>query len=1025
MKRAAFILTMLFLQIAFSGEAQEQTIQLKLNEGYEYIFERIEKRFSHLQNGSDRVYDLKKKRFKITVDEVVSDEEMILGLTLLENKEENPSSQKTDITDYFFPGFHENRVFSVTNPYEPLFCMFKIQVLINLNSRKITIAGRESLLNKFNSRLIEQGYDDEDRQDIIDYINHEKLNKHAELVSFLLWFHNTRINSENLLINCLVDDKLIVRESGDKFIRFGEQDFSNLTPGRWYKKYWLNTENGIITDYSTIKMDVVENLADSLLYNARWNVQEIQLKLRSCKKIQPETVTLSGKIENPLSNKVHIRFLEEPFGMDLKTVTTFLRKDGSFEITFPFTKKGLIYFENENNNKHNAPGTVIMYAKPGDSLGFEATGEKFPWNVKFSGDRTAESSLLLELRNELKLKDKYFNQPSLIFDTDLLFGVNYILNDQIRQGKFSSNIGIDQLFEYITLTDKIVSKYKESLDGDDLMFISNEVKSYLKNGIYILLNSLNRMSEDDFYSTFEIENIEEIDSEEIRRKSEKIDAISTYNEYGLESRKCMNSYLEYHYRITNRFTFPGFGIRIESFKRFRDIEQVTQYARMLINGSPLYREIASQLYEDISFPDNYPYNRSFYSLETANRYLQLIIRNCNDIDVVEKAKHLHKQQQKMKSGTFVPDIKFIDLNNHVTPFHHFKGKPTVFHITTSWYGQRFLIEEYVKENSHINFVIANEGSNFREWKEYTTHAEPVAKHLFFINDSITFKELFLAPDVFLVFDKKGNFISYEKGLGRAFKKAEASLSPQEKEIDRSTLRIIILVLGFLLLAITLTLLTGRWRARQRFRKEQQSRRLRELELTAIRSQMNPHFLFNSLNSVQNLIQQNKGKEAHVYLSDFAGLIRKVLKNSEKHESALAEELEMTEQYLKLEKLRFDFDYTVFVDEGIDIQNTMVPSMLLQPFAENAVIHGLQNKHTDRKLKIEVFKIAEGIKIVLEDNGIGREAARKIEAEKNGKGIKMNEERLDLLREKYGEKYRLEIIDLEEGTRVEITIPEEK
>ncbi|MBT6766411.1 MAG: histidine kinase, partial [Prolixibacteraceae bacterium] len=216
--------------------------------------------------------------------------------------------------------------------------------------------------------------------------------------------------------------------------------------------------------------------------------------------------------------------------------------------------------------------------------------------------------------------------------------------------------------------------------------------------------------------------------------------------------------------------------------------------------------------------------------------------------------------------------------------------------------------------------------------------------------------------------------------------------------------------------------------RQRFRKEAQIRKLRELELTAIRSQMNPHFLFNSLNSVQNLVQQNKGREAHLYLADFAGLIRKVLQNSEKEEVSLAEELEMTEQYLNLEKLRFDFDFKISVNENIDANNTMVPAILLQPFAENAVIHGLQSKPENRRLIIDILKESTGIKVIIEDNGIGRDAAKKIAKTKNGKGSKMIQERLKILQEKQGEKYSLEIIDLsgeKTGTRVEIFIPEEK
>mgnify|MGYP003886925681 CR=1 FL=1 len=120
------------------------------------------------------------------------------------------------------------------------------------------------------------------------------------------------------------------------------------------------------------------------------------------------------------------------------------------------------------------------------------------------------------------------------------------------------------------------------------------------------------------------------------------------------------------------------------------------------------------------------------------------------------------------------------------------------------------------------------------------------------------------------------------------------------------MQITVKVLGVDLVLLTLDFIGWKWWIRLHFRKEEQNRKLRELELTAIRSQMNPHFLFNALNSVQNLVQQNKGREAHLYLSDFAGLIRKVLNNSEKEEVSLAEELEMIEQYLNLEKLRFDF-----------------------------------------------------------------------------------------------------------------------
>jgi sensor histidine kinase YesM len=309
-------------------------------------------------------------------------------------------------------------------------------------------------------------------------------------------------------------------------------------------------------------------------------------------------------------------------------------------------------------------------------------------------------------------------------------------------------------------------------------------------------------------------------------------------------------------------------------------------------------------------------------------------------------------------------------------------------------------------------------------------------HLLYINDSITFRDIFQAQQVHMVFNKNGEYIGNARNAKQALKLAQDSLVPKKKELDKSQLQVIIFVLLATLFILVTGLFIWKWRVRQRFRKEEQKSRLRELELTAIRSQMNPHFLFNSLNSVQNLVQQNRGREAHLYLSDFAGLIRKVLQNSEKGEVSLAEELEMTRQYLTLEKLRFDFDFSISVEQNIDASNTMVPSMLLQPFAENAVIHGLYNKPGNRKLNIEVLRKGEGkergedkvIVIRIEDNGIGREAAREIAGQKNGKGSKLVQERLEILQQKQGEKYRLKIVDLTgevTGTQVEIFIPEEK
>jgi len=328
-----------------------------------------------------------------------------------------------------------------------------------------------------------------------------------------------------------------------------------------------------------------------------------------------------------------------------------------------------------------------------------------------------------------------------------------------------------------------------------------------------------------------------------------------------------------------------------------------------------------------------------------------------------------------------------------------------------------------------------EGDNLAKWQDYIERAEPIAEQLLLLNNETTLDDIFLRSNtLYIVYDKNGKLVDYDIDEKEAFELANESFL-QKKEFNKSQLQFIVLLLSVVLISLIAGFIFWKWRVRKRLRQEEQQRRLRELELTAIRSQMNPHFLFNCLNSVQNLVQQNKGREAHLYLADFAGLIRKVLQNSEKEEVSLAEELETVEQYLNLEKLRFDFNFQITTGEGIDPHNTPVPSMLLQPFAENAVIHGLQHKEGERMLKIEVSREqtrlahTSSIHIIIEDNGIGRTAAQKLATNKNGKGSRLMQERLEILQEKQNEKYRLQITDLNEngttGTRVEIWVPEEK
>ncbi|MGH1384062.1 tetratricopeptide repeat-containing sensor histidine kinase [Kordia sp.] len=213
------------------------------------------------------------------------------------------------------------------------------------------------------------------------------------------------------------------------------------------------------------------------------------------------------------------------------------------------------------------------------------------------------------------------------------------------------------------------------------------------------------------------------------------------------------------------------------------------------------------------------------------------------------------------------------------------------------------------------------------------------------------------------------------------------------------------------------------------------KKYRDSELKALKAQMNPHFVFNALNSIQEYIVLNKKNLASDYLGKFSDLIRTYLNNSNKGLISLEEELKCLGMYLELEELRFEekLTYTIEVAENVCVSTRYIPTMLIQPYIENALKHGLLHKKNDRKLKIALFNALDenSIICVVEDNGIGRKKALELKALKNKMhqsfGTKVTKERLDLLNYGKANPIGVEIEDLYEaekpiGTKVTINIP---
>lgn len=317
-------------------------------------------------------------------------------------------------------------------------------------------------------------------------------------------------------------------------------------------------------------------------------------------------------------------------------------------------------------------------------------------------------------------------------------------------------------------------------------------------------------------------------------------------------------------------------------------------------------------------------------------------------------------------------------------------------------SNKFLSELYIKKN---NF---KKGMEF--YKEFKKYEEQITSNLNlrYVNDMI---------------------VRYES------EKRSNQIETLAKENENVRLKLRQNRTMLLISGIALALLAGILYILYRQYQLNSEKKLLTLEQTMLRSQMNPHFLFNSLNSIKLYIINNEKKNAVHYLNKFSKLVRKILEASSQREIPLAEELETVELYMNIENIRFsnEINFKINISDDIDIHTVKIPSLILQPFLENALWHGLSSKEGKKNITLDVSKGQSGfIKIAITDDGVGRDAAEKIKESKVLKrksvGIDITKERLANFSRDYQNSFHVEIIDLfdnnnrSRGTKIVLHIP---
>ena len=243
---------------------------------------------------------------------------------------------------------------------------------------------------------------------------------------------------------------------------------------------------------------------------------------------------------------------------------------------------------------------------------------------------------------------------------------------------------------------------------------------------------------------------------------------------------------------------------------------------------------------------------------------------------------------------------------------------------------------------------------------------------------------------------------------------------------------------FRLLVIGIVVACAWWIILRRIRSEKEKantqNRINELEQQALRSQMNPHFIFNCLNSIQNFLLQNNFEKTNEYLTAFAHLIRQTLDNSSRTTISIEAEMKYLSSYLELECMRFaySFNYSIEVDPDIDTEYTHIPTMILQPYVENSIRHGIRYRQEGEKtVNVNFMKRGNTLVCIVQDSGVGRKKASELKSfmhlEYQSKGMRLTAERIEALNRRQEIPITVDVIDLEEagnasGTQVIVRFP---
>jgi tetratricopeptide (TPR) repeat protein len=336
------------------------------------------------------------------------------------------------------------------------------------------------------------------------------------------------------------------------------------------------------------------------------------------------------------------------------------------------------------------------------------------------------------------------------------------------------------------------------------------------------------------------------------------------------------------------------------------------------------------------------------------------------------------------------------------------------------------INEPEKAIPYLNENIESAGSSFPVKREITYMLLYRAfKKQGLMADALFWHEKYIALNDSLTNEKEKNTlqeltIQYETEK----KEQQIELLTTENRLKNQRINVGIAIVAFLLIVISLILYI------LNIRKKQATLKQTDLQQQVLRTQMNPHFIFNVLGSIQNFMMQNDTRKASNFLSQFASLTRATLNNSVAETISLADEITMLKNYIELEKMRSKdkFDFEINYDDDLEVDFIQIPPMLIQPFVENSIKHGFKTLNKNGLLKLNITDKTDWVEFVVEDNGQGFQKNAKKDKDHKSMAMLIFEKRRKLIQQKYNKDFKFTIINLIDinpettGVKISINIP---